>query len=67
MVAAVSFFSPLPLLDKELEEKTLAVISTAHKKIKLEIHDLSERLKNSKEAIQKLKEQIEKAEDEANG
>ena len=49
--------------DKEMEEKTLSAISSAHKKIKLEIHDLSERLKNSKESIQKLKEQIEKAED----
>lgn len=53
-------------LDKEMEERTLSTLSSAHKKIKLEIHDLSERLKNSKEMIAKLKEQIEKAEEDAN-
>lgn len=47
-----------------MEEKGLAAIGSAHRKIKLEIHDLSERLKNSKELIQKLKEQIEKAEED---
>lgn len=45
----------------------LSATSNAHKKIKLEIHDLSERLKNSKELILKLKEQIERAEEDANG
>ena len=49
--------------DKDMEEKALATIGSAHKKIKLEIHDLSERVKNSKELIQKLKEQIEQAEE----
>ncbi len=47
-----------------MEEKALSTISSAHKKIKLEIHDLSERVKNSKEMIQTLKEQIEQAEEE---
>ena len=51
-------------IDKDMEEKGLAAIGSAHRKIKLEIHDLSERLKNSKELIQKLKEQIEKAEED---
>ena len=50
--------------DKDIEEKTLATLSSAQKKIKLEIHDLSERVKVSKELIQKLKEQIEQAEEE---
>jgi len=60
-------YHQLIYIDKELEEKTVEAISSAHKKIKLEIHDLSERLKNNKESIQKLKEQIEKAEEDANG
>lgn len=47
-----------------MEEKALTIISSAHKKIKLEIHDLSERVKNSKELIQRVKEQIEQAEEE---
>ena len=51
-------------LDKDMEEKALSTISSAHKKIKLEIHDLSERVKNSKDMIQTLKEQIEQAEEE---
>ena len=50
-----------------MEEKALATISSAHKKIKLEIHDLTERVKSSKELIQKLKEQIEQAEEEEDG
>ena len=50
--------------DKEMEERALSTISAAHKKIKLEIHDLSERVKNSKEMIQTLKEQIEQAEED---
>lgn len=48
---------------KEIEEKALVTVSNARKKIKLEIHDLSERLKSSKEVIQKFKEQIELAEE----
>ena len=51
------------LTDKEIEEKALVTVSNARKKIKLEIHDLSERLKSSKEVIQKFKEQIELAEE----
>ena len=50
-------------LDKDMEERGLSAIGIAHKKIKLEIHDLSERVKNSKELIQQLKEQIEQAEE----
>ena len=55
-----------PTLDKEMEETTLAAISAAHKKMKFEIHDLSERLKTSKDLIRKLKEEIEKAEEDVN-
>ena len=47
-----------------MEEKALVTISSAHKKIKLEIHDLSERVKNSRGVIQTLKEQIEQAEED---
>ena len=49
--------------DKDMEEKAISSLNTAQKKIKLEIHDLSEQLKSSRENIQKLKEQIEQAED----
>ena len=49
---------------KELEEKQLGAISSAHKKIKLEIQDLSDRLKLSKESIQKLREQLDEVEDD---
>lgn len=47
-----------------MEERNISAIGSAHKKIKLEIHDLTEQVKNSKELIQKLKEQIEQAEDD---
>ena len=50
--------------DKEMEDKALSSLGTARNKIKLEIQDLSDRLKVSREAIQKLKEQIDKAEEE---
>ena len=50
-------------LDKEREEKTLNAIGNARKKITSEIHELSERLKTNREAIQKLKEQIEELEE----
>lgn len=46
-----------------MEEKAISSLNAAQKKIKLEIHDLSEQLKSSRENIQKLKEQIEQAED----
>ena len=50
--------------DKEMEDRALSSLGTAQKKIKLEIQDLSDRLKVSREAIQRLKEQIDKAEEE---
>ena len=53
--------SPCP--DKDAEERTLASLTAAQRKIKIEIHDLSDRLKVSREAIQKLKEQLEHAEE----
>ena len=49
-----------------MEETTLAAISAGHKKMKFEINDLSERLKTSKDLIRKLKEEIEKAEEDVN-
>ena len=49
---------------RELEEKTLSSITSAQKKIKLEIQDLSDRLKLNKEVIKKLREQLEEQEDE---
>lgn len=54
-------------LDKDMEEKALSALGTAQKKIKLEIQDLSERVKLAREATQKLKEQIEQAESTDNG
>ena len=53
--------------DKDMEERALAALSTGQKKIKLEIQDLSERVKLAREATQKLKEQIEQAETADNG
>ncbi len=50
--------------DKDIEEKALTALNSAQKKIKLEIHDLNEHLKASRENIGKLKEQIEQAEDD---
>ena len=50
--------------DKEMEDRALSSLGAAQKKIKLEIQDLSDRLKVSREAIQRLKEQIDKAEEE---
>ena len=60
---AMSFF----VVDKDMEEKALSALGTAQKKIKLEIQDLSERVKLAREATQKLKEQIEQAESIDNG
>ena len=47
-----------------MEDKSLSALNSGQKKIKQEIHDLSERLKVAREAIQKLKEHIEQAEEE---
>ena len=47
---------------EEKKEKTLASILSAKKKIRYEISELNERLKSSKEAIQKFKEEITKLE-----
>lgn len=52
------------MADREMEERCLSSLSSASKKLKLEIQDLSDQLKVSREAIAKLKEQIEKAEEE---
>ena len=49
---------------KELEERQLMSILSAQKKIKLEIQDLSDRLKMSKEIIQKLRDHLEEVEEE---
>ena len=54
-------------IDKDMEEKALSALGTGQKKIKLEIQDLSERVKLAREATQKLKEQIEQAESNDNG
>jgi len=51
-------------VDKDQEEKALQALNSAQKKVKLEIQDLTEQLKISKESIQLLKEQIEQAEDD---
>ena len=55
-------FCCVSVADKDMEERALAALSTGQKKIKLEIQDLSERVKLAREATQKLKEQIEQAE-----
>lgn len=49
---------------RDQEERTLYAINSAQKKIKLEIQDLSERLKLNKETIRKLQEQLEEQEDD---
>ena len=48
---------------REIEERTLSSLNSGQKKIKLEIQDLSDRLKMTKEAIQKLREQLDEMED----
>ncbi|CAI8013274.1 hypothetical protein GBAR_LOCUS8439, partial [Geodia barretti] len=50
--------------DKEKEQRNLAALNNAHRKLKNEISDLSDRLKMSRESIQRLKEQVEQAEEE---
>ena len=59
----------LPFLhtDKDLEEKTMTAVGGARKRITAEIHELSERLKTNREAVQRLKEQIEEVEREEHG
>jgi YEATS domain-containing protein 4 len=49
---------------REMEEKHLTAILSAQKKIKLEIQDLSERLKMNKELIQKYKDHLGDVEEE---
>ena len=56
-----------PASDKDLEEKTMTAIGGARKRITAEIHELSERLKTNREAVQRLKEQIEEVEGEELG
>ena len=63
----VAILPPLCYTDKDMEEKALSSLGTAQKKIKLEIQDLSERVKLARESTQKLKEQIEQAESTDNG
>lgn len=48
---------------REVEERALALLSSGQKKIKLEIQDLSDRLKMTKEAVQKLREQLDEIDD----
>ena len=60
-------FCCVSVADKDMEERALAALSTGQKKIKLEIQDLSERVKLAREVTQKLKEQIEQAETADNG
>ncbi|KAL5490925.1 hypothetical protein EMCRGX_G016128 [Ephydatia muelleri] len=50
---------------KEIEEKTTATIAAAQKKIKQEIQELSDKLKMTRESIQTLKGQVDKAEEVA--
>jgi len=51
------------LTDKEQEEKTLQSITAARKKVKAEIQELSDKLKQSKETKQKLRDELTKLED----
>ena len=51
------------LVDKEQEEKTLQSIAAARKKVKAEIQELSDKLKQSKETKQKLRDELTKLED----
>ena len=49
--------------DKEQEEKTLQAIAAARKKVKGEIQELTDKLKQNKETKQKLREELNKLED----
>ena len=51
------------LLVEEVEGKTVSALQSARKKIRHEIQDLNDRLKQSKEAILHFKEEIRKLED----
>ena len=46
--------------DKEQEEKTLQAITAARKKVKGEIQELTDKLKQNKETKQKLREELNK-------
>lgn len=60
----LSTLRDLPLLaDKEIEEKTMATVAAAQKKMKQDIQDLSDKLKLTRESIQTLKEQVDRAEE----
>lgn len=48
---------------RELEEQHLGAITSAQKKIKLEIQDLSDRLKTTKDLIQKYRDHLEEMEE----
>ena len=47
-----------------MEERHLSTILSAQKKIKLEIQDLSERLKMNKELIQKYRDHLDEVEED---
>ncbi|XP_077998495.1 YEATS domain-containing protein 4-like [Glandiceps talaboti] len=49
---------------EEVERKTVNSVQSAKKKIRFEITELNERLKQSKEAIQQFREEIKKLEDQ---
>ena len=49
---------------REVEDRTVSSLMSAQKKIKLEIQDLSDRLKLNKEVIKKLKEQLDEQEED---
>ena len=57
------FLHALFFTDKEQEEKTLQSITAARKKVKAEIQELSDKLKQSKETKQKLRDELAKLED----
>ena len=54
----IYFFLHLAISVEDKKEKTLNNVLTAKKKIRHEISELNERLKQSKEAILKMKEEI---------
>lgn len=60
-----SIFASLVInLGNDVEQRTLSSITNARQKIGKEISELNERLKVSKDAIQRLKEEIAKHEQE---
>ena len=60
----LKYFSLLFILsDKEQEEKILQAITAARKKVKGEIQELTDKLKQNKETKQKLREELAKLED----